>query len=45
MNTAHRVIDSTHAGLLEDHGPAHESAAAVDEVVDAVRTETGGTGR
>jgi hypothetical protein len=34
----HRVVDATHTGLLEDQGPANESAGAVVEVVDAVRT-------
>jgi hypothetical protein len=44
-NTVHRVVDSSHAGLLEDQGPAHQSADAVNEVVDAVRTATAVTSR
>ena len=50
-NATHRVVVSSHAGLLEDAGPAAESAAAVRQVVDAVRTSaepgqlTGATGR
>jgi hypothetical protein len=35
-NVLHRVVDATHTGLLEDQGPANESAGAVVEVVDAV---------
>ena len=35
---AHRVVDATHLGLLEDERPAAESARAIREVVTAVRT-------
>ena len=37
-NSVHRTIDSTHEGLLGDAGPAAESARAITEVVDSVRT-------
>jgi hypothetical protein len=36
-NTTHDVVDATHAGLLEDAGPARESAVAIQRVIDAVR--------
>ena len=36
-NTVHLVVDSTHMGLLEDPGPALQSATAITRVVDAVR--------
>ena len=36
----HRVVDATHAGMVEDQAPAHQSALAVDQVVHAVRTGT-----
>jgi pimeloyl-ACP methyl ester carboxylesterase len=39
-NTAHQVVDSTHMGLLEDSGPAQQSATAINQVVDAVRART-----
>jgi pimeloyl-ACP methyl ester carboxylesterase len=34
----HRTVRSTHAGLLEDRGPAAESVRAVTEVVSSIRT-------
>jgi hypothetical protein len=34
----HRVVDSSHAGMLENQGPAQASADAITQVVDAVRT-------
>ena len=37
-NHIHRIVDSTHAGLIEDEVPAAASVRAVDEVVSAVRT-------
>jgi hypothetical protein len=33
-------VDSTHAGLLEDPGPAAESVRAITQVISAVRTGT-----
>jgi len=39
-NHVHRTVDSTHAGLLEDAGPAAESVQAIEEVVASVRTGT-----
>jgi pimeloyl-ACP methyl ester carboxylesterase len=39
-NSLHRTVDSTHAGLLEDAGPAAESVRAITEVVASVRTGT-----
>ncbi len=39
-NTMHRVVDSTHIGMIEDQVPAQASATAIDDVVDAVRTGT-----
>ncbi|WP_151083255.1 alpha/beta fold hydrolase [Nocardioides cynanchi] len=39
-NVVHRVVDSTHPGLLEDQSPARASARAIDQVIAAVR---GGT--
>ncbi len=39
-NSEHLVVDSSHMGLLEDKGPATQSADAVLEVVDAARTDT-----
>jgi pimeloyl-ACP methyl ester carboxylesterase len=44
-NTMHRVVDSTHSGMLEDQGPARVSAAAVNDVVDAVRSGAAVDGR
>jgi hypothetical protein len=38
INSVHRTVDSTHQGLLEDTGPAAESARAISEVIDAART-------
>ncbi|GAA3801195.1 alpha/beta fold hydrolase [Nocardioides panacisoli] len=43
-NSTHRTVDASHAGLLEDVGPARESADAVTEVVRAARTASA-TGR
>ena len=37
-NTLRRLVDSTHMGLLEDQGPARQSAVAVNRVIDAVRS-------
>jgi pimeloyl-ACP methyl ester carboxylesterase len=37
-NNVHRVVESSHTGIVEDRAPAHESADAIDQVVDAVRT-------
>jgi pimeloyl-ACP methyl ester carboxylesterase len=39
-NTVHEVVDSTHMGLLEDPGPAQQSATAINRVVNAVRAST-----
>jgi hypothetical protein len=39
-NTVHEVVDSTHVGLLEDPGPAQQSAMAINRVVNAVRAST-----
>ena len=39
-NTTHRVVDSSHIGMLEDQPPAQASATAIEDVVDAVRTGT-----
>jgi pimeloyl-ACP methyl ester carboxylesterase len=44
-NTLHRVVDSTHMGLLEDPGPAQQSATAINGVVNAVRASTVVNGR
>ncbi|MDZ5623653.1 alpha/beta fold hydrolase [Nocardioides sp. HM23] len=40
VNHVHRTVDSTHAGLLEDAGPAAESVRAIEEVIASVRTGT-----
>ena len=37
-NHVHRVIESTHAGLVGDKAPAAESVAAIAAVVEAVRS-------
>jgi pimeloyl-ACP methyl ester carboxylesterase len=37
-NSSHRVIDATHAGLLDDEGPSGAAALAITDVVHAVRT-------
>jgi pimeloyl-ACP methyl ester carboxylesterase len=37
-DSLHRVVDSSHAGLLSDQRPAAESAQAIAAVVAAVRT-------
>jgi hypothetical protein len=37
-NRVHRTVESSHAGLLEDAGPAAESVRAITDVVTAVRT-------
>ena len=39
-NTVHEVVDSTHMGLLEDPGPARQSAMAIDRIVSASRAST-----
>jgi hypothetical protein len=39
-NLVHRTVDATHAGLLEDAGPATESVGAITEVIASVRTGT-----
>jgi len=39
-NHVHRVVDSSHIGMLEDQAPARQSADAIDQVVDAVRAGT-----
>lgn len=39
-DTVHRVVDSSHMGLLEDPGPAQQSVDAIDQVVAAVRSGT-----
>jgi hypothetical protein len=44
-NTVHRVVDSTHMGLLEDQGPAEQSADAITQIVKAVRTDPAPSGR
>jgi pimeloyl-ACP methyl ester carboxylesterase len=36
-NSAHRTVNSTHEGLLEDARPARESVQAITEVVSSVR--------
>lgn len=40
-NSSHRVIDATHAGLLDDRSDASAAALAVTDVVHAVRTRSG----
>ena len=37
-DTSHRMADATHAGLLDEEQGAEESARAIGDVVDAVRT-------
>jgi hypothetical protein len=37
-NHVHRVIESTHDGLVADEGPAAESVRAISAVVLAVRS-------
>ena len=37
-NTSHRVIDATHAGLLDDERPSGAAVSAITDVVRAVRT-------
>jgi pimeloyl-ACP methyl ester carboxylesterase len=37
-NHLQREVDSSHAGLVDDAGPAAESSRAIDQVVAAVRT-------
>jgi pimeloyl-ACP methyl ester carboxylesterase len=44
-NTLHEVVDSTHLGLLEDSGPAQQSATAINRVVNTVRASTVVDGR
>jgi pimeloyl-ACP methyl ester carboxylesterase len=39
-NSVHDTVDSSHAGMLEDPGPAAASARAVIEVISAARTGT-----
>ena len=39
-NVVHRTVRSTHAGLLNDRGPATEAVHAITEVIDSVRTGT-----
>lgn len=39
-NSTHRIVDSTHVGLLEDPDPARASAQAITGVVDAVRASS-----
>ena len=39
-NVVHHSVHSTHAGLLEDQGPAIEAVHADIEVIDSVRTDT-----
>jgi pimeloyl-ACP methyl ester carboxylesterase len=36
-NSSHRVVDSTHAGLLDEQGPADAAALAITDVVRVVR--------
>jgi hypothetical protein len=38
-NSSHRVVEATHAGLLDDEHAAPASIAAITAVVTAVRTE------
>jgi pimeloyl-ACP methyl ester carboxylesterase len=38
-NSSHRVVEATHAGVLDDERAAEASVAAVTAVVTAVRTE------
>jgi hypothetical protein len=37
-NHLHRTVESTHAGLITEEGPATESANAIAEVIASVRT-------
>jgi pimeloyl-ACP methyl ester carboxylesterase len=37
-DTSHRMADATHAGLLDEEQGAEQSARAIGDVVDAVRT-------
>ena len=37
-NSSHRAADTTHAGLLDEAGGSADTARAVDDVVQAVRT-------
>ena len=39
-NSSHRVADAAHAGLLDEERGAEQSARAIDDVVNAVRTGT-----
>ena len=39
-NRVHRVVDSTHAGLLEDRHGSGEAVRAIDDVITAVRTSS-----
>jgi pimeloyl-ACP methyl ester carboxylesterase len=39
-NYIHRTVDSSHAGLLEDAGPAAEAVQAITEVITSVQTGT-----
>jgi pimeloyl-ACP methyl ester carboxylesterase len=39
-NHVHRVVDSSHIGMVEDQAPAQASVDAIDQVVDAVRAGT-----
>ena len=38
-NSSHRIVDATHAGVLDDEQAAQASVAAIAAVVTAVRTE------
>jgi pimeloyl-ACP methyl ester carboxylesterase len=38
-NSVHRVVDSSHIGMVEDPAPAQQSVDAIDQVVDAVRAD------
>ncbi|MGY1823231.1 alpha/beta fold hydrolase [Geodermatophilus sp. SYSU D00079] len=37
-DSSHRLVDATHAGLLDEEAGAAQSARAIDDVVGAVRT-------
>ena len=39
-NHSHRTVHSTHAGVVEDQGPASESVRAITDVISSVRTGT-----
>lgn len=40
IDSVHRNVESTHAGLLDDPGPSAESVRAISAVVDAIRSSS-----